>query len=362
MPFTPLHMAAVLIVKPSLDQRVSLIAFGLAQIAMDLEPGIRMLVGADEVLHGVTHTILGALVIALAVVLVASPIGLLILKRWNKEAMHYKQQWLVQSEVVMSRGSVVAGALFGTLSHVALDSLIHHDIQPLFPFSQANPMLGLLAHDTVYRVCFLAAALGAIAWFICRWRSSRTHADGMPAHDPVSASPGFWTTWVWDLRSTWLWMLFFAALPGVLYGAAFFATWGLVIALLFGVPSVVSRISRKRGAAQENLGRLSIAVLIPAVTLGYVFTIDKQIPTNAMPIVKAIESFRAEEGHYPTTLEALRPGHLVELPSVRATVFQPQITYRVTDGKPYLAIPSADGDAFAAHEYDFTAKAWAHYQ
>jgi len=157
-------------------------------------------------------------------------------------------------------------------------------------------------------------------------------------------------------------MLFFAALPGVLYGAAFFATWGLVIALLFGVPSVVSRISRKRGSVQENLGRLSIAVLIPAVTLGYVFTIDKQIPTNAMPIVKAIESFRAEEGHYPTTLEALRPGHLVELPSVRATVFQPQITYRVTDGKPYLAIPSADGDAFAAHEYDFTAKAWAHYQ
>jgi hypothetical protein len=37
LPFTPLHMAAVLIVKPSLDQRVSLIAFGLAQIAMDLE-------------------------------------------------------------------------------------------------------------------------------------------------------------------------------------------------------------------------------------------------------------------------------------------------------------------------------------
>lgn len=67
----------MLVVKPSLDHRISLIAFGLAQIAMDLEPGIRMLVGADEVLHGVTHTILGALVIALAVVLMATPFKVL---------------------------------------------------------------------------------------------------------------------------------------------------------------------------------------------------------------------------------------------------------------------------------------------
>lgn len=85
MPFTPLHMGAVLFVKPSLDHRISLIAFVLAQIAMDLEPGIRVLIGADEVLHGMIHTILGALIIAWAVVLVAPPIALLILKRWNRD-------------------------------------------------------------------------------------------------------------------------------------------------------------------------------------------------------------------------------------------------------------------------------------
>lgn len=354
-------MGAVLIVKPSLDHRISLISFGVAQIAMDLEPGIRMLVGADEVLHGVTHTILGTLIIAFAVVLLAPPIGLLILKRWNREARHYKQLWLVQAEV-MTRGSVVAGALFGTLSHVALDSLIHHDIQPLFPFSRANPMLGLLSHDTVYLLCFLAAPLGAVVWVIVRWRSSRTIADGVPVRDPVNTPPGFWKIWVWDLRATWFCMLLVAALPGVLYGAAFFAILALVAALLLHVPRSRSRISKKSGYAQENLRRLSIAVLIPAVTLAYVFTIDKQIPKYATPIVKAIESFRAEEGHYPTTLEALRPGYLTEVPSVRTTVFQPQITYRVTDGKPHLSIPSANGDAFAAHEYDFNAKAWVHYQ
>lgn len=361
MPFTPFHMGAILVVKPNLDHRISLIAFGLAQVAMDLEPGIRMLVGADDVLHGISHTILGAVIIGSAVVLAAPLVRLLILRRWNKEAMHYKQQWLVQSEVVPI-GPVVAGALFGTLSHVALDSLIHHDIQPLFPFSRANPMLGLLSHDNVYLLCSVAAALGTIAWVIVRWCSRRTLADGIPAHHPVNTPPRFWKAWGWDLRSTWVWTLLFAVMPGVFYGAAIFSVLGLVAALLFGVPSVMWRISKKRGSAQENLGRLLIAVLIPVVMLAYVFTIDKEIPKNATPIVKAIESFHADAGHYPTTLEALGPKYLAEIPNVRATVFQPSITYHATDGKPYLSIRSASGDAFAVHEYDFSGKGWVHYR
>lgn len=63
MPFTPFHMGAALIVKPGLNRTFSVITFGLAQVAMDIEPGVGMLTGAD-VLHGPTHTILGALVIA----------------------------------------------------------------------------------------------------------------------------------------------------------------------------------------------------------------------------------------------------------------------------------------------------------
>jgi hypothetical protein len=57
MPFTPFHMGAALIVKPGLNRNISVITFGLAQVAMDIEPGIGMLTGAD-VLHGPTHTLL----------------------------------------------------------------------------------------------------------------------------------------------------------------------------------------------------------------------------------------------------------------------------------------------------------------
>ena len=92
----------------------------------------------------------------------------------------------------------------------------------------------------------------------------------------------------------------------------------------------------------------------------YVFRIDEQIPKNATPITAAIESFRLETGHYPGTLEALTPKYLTNIPDLRFSLAQPQIYYRVTDGKPYLAIPSARGDAFANYEYDFETKVWKH--
>ena len=63
-------MGAALIAKPGLNRNISVITFGIAQVAMDIEPGVGMLTGAD-VLHGPTHTILGALVIAYLVMLFA---------------------------------------------------------------------------------------------------------------------------------------------------------------------------------------------------------------------------------------------------------------------------------------------------
>jgi len=133
-------MAAGLIAKPGLKRYFSLITFGVAQVAMDIEPGVGMLTGAD-VLHGPTHTLLGALLIAYLVMLISPSICDYLLKKWNREVTHHKLVWLVQPEVV-PRTAVITGAFFGTLSHVFLDSLMHLDIHPLQPFSSGNPMMG----------------------------------------------------------------------------------------------------------------------------------------------------------------------------------------------------------------------------
>jgi len=167
LPFTPFHMGAALLVKPALDRRFSVISFGIAQVAMDIEPGIRMALGTD-VFHGPTHTIFGALIMALLMMLIAPRICNYLLAKWNKEVIYYKQPWLVYSGAV-SRIAVIGGAFFGTLSHVLLGSLMHHDIHPLNPFSQANPLMGLVTHDGVYQACTIAGVLGVAGWLSIGW-------------------------------------------------------------------------------------------------------------------------------------------------------------------------------------------------
>ena len=176
MPFTPFHMGAALIVKPALNRRFSVITFGIAQVAMDIEPGIRMAAGTD-VLHGPTHTILGALVMAFIVMLIAPSICSALLTKWNKEVVFYQQLWLAHPGSV-SRTAVITGACFGTFSHVALDSLMHHDIHPLSPFLQANPFVGLMTHDGVYQACTIAGVLGIAAWLLSQWASRTPHVKG----------------------------------------------------------------------------------------------------------------------------------------------------------------------------------------
>lgn len=361
LPFTPFHMGAALIVKPALNRNFSVITFGIAQIAMDIEPGVGMLTGAD-VLHGPTHTILGALVIAYLVTLIAPSVCSYLLTKWNKEVIHYKLPRLVQSEAV-PKTAVIIGAFFGTLSHVALDSLMHHDIQPLLPFSTANPLMGLVTHDGVYQACAITGVLGTIAWFALRWigRSSQViGVDVAPKPRVTGAHQGFWTPWVRELRLAWFWTISLSVVPCLLYGSAIFSILVLVAAVLIGVPSAVICQLLTKGS-KRGWRRLAVMVLVSALTTVFALQGDKQIPVNATPITNALESFREETRHYPDTLEALAPKHLANIPEVRFSLVQPQINYRVREGKPYLTIPSVAGDMFAMYEYDFESKSWKHH-
>ena len=361
MPFTPFHIGAALIVKPGLKRNFSVITFGMAQVAMDIEPGVGMLTGAD-VLHGTTHTIVGALIIACLVMLVAPSVCNFLRHRWNREVIHYKQSWLVESEA-LSNSAVISGAFFGTLSHVALDSLIHHDMHPLMPFSKANPLLGLITHDGVYQLCAIAGVLGVVVWLAMKWagRSQQVgDISAVPAPLVIDVQQGFWALWVQELRTTWLWVFFLSVVPSFLYGTGFFSTAVLAVAVLVVAPYLAIRQLIGKGSGIKGLRRWVVLVVVPALTLVYVFHVDKQTPDNSKAITAAIESFRVETGRYPDTLESLTPKHLANIPDVKFSLIQPQITYRVTDGRPYLAIPSARGDGFAKYEYDFVSKTWKH--
>ena len=80
MPFTPFRMGPGLAIKAAGGRYFSVLAFGIAQVAMDIEPLSGMIRGAD-VLHGWSHSYVGATAIGLLVLLLAPPLCRPILPR-----------------------------------------------------------------------------------------------------------------------------------------------------------------------------------------------------------------------------------------------------------------------------------------
>jgi hypothetical protein len=173
MPFTPLHMGPGLAFKAVGGRHFSLMMFGFSQVMMDLEPLIRMIRG-DSVLHGVTHTYLGATAIGLASVLIGKPFCQWLLDRVRPDASLGMLTWMRGSGRSTSTSAIV-GAFFGTYSHVALDSVMHADMQPLAPFSNDNALLRIVAVDAVHASCIAAGVIGVTALTAAYLAARRQH-------------------------------------------------------------------------------------------------------------------------------------------------------------------------------------------
>eukprot|EP01030_Chromulinospumella_sphaerica_P018004 gene18004-17852_t len=167
MPFTPLHMGAGLALKAVAGRQFSVLTFGIAQVAMDIEPLVGMLRGA-AVLHGPTHTYLGAVPIALATAALAPWLCRPLLRRWNQEVQHHRVAWLSEGEQWRPR-TVWISALAGTWTHVALDSVMHADITPWAPWSDANGLYAWVSVSTLHGLCVAGMVAGAAAWVARRW-------------------------------------------------------------------------------------------------------------------------------------------------------------------------------------------------
>jgi hypothetical protein len=181
MPVTPFHMGPAVVVKAAAGRHFSLIAFGLAQAAMDIEPAVGMLRGA-EVLHGWTHTYVGATVIGAAVLGVARPLGHAMLRWWNAH-LDRSLAWLATREPI-TWPAAAAGAFVGTFSHVALDSLMQADLQPFAPFASGNPLLHGVGFLALHVACVAAGIVGLALWAM-RERLGKRHI-AKPAHEDAA--------------------------------------------------------------------------------------------------------------------------------------------------------------------------------
>jgi hypothetical protein len=62
----------------------------------------------------------------------------------------------------ISWASAVTGAFVGTYSHVFLDSIMHADMRPFAPWSDASPLLGIVSVGGLHVACLLSGVLGAL--------------------------------------------------------------------------------------------------------------------------------------------------------------------------------------------------------
>ncbi len=176
MPFTPFHMGPGCAIKAVLGRSFSLTVFGFAQVAMDLEPLIRILRG-DKILHGVSHTYVGATFIALVSLFVGRPVCQVLLRLWPMEDDAGLLDWL-RGPRAISWTAALTGAFIGTYSHVFLDSIMHADLEPFWPFSASNDLLHLLGIPELHLLCVAAGLVGGVClvaeyWLLGRHRKNK---------------------------------------------------------------------------------------------------------------------------------------------------------------------------------------------
>ena len=163
MPITPLHMGPGLAMKALAGRHFSLTVFAFSQVAIDIEPLVRI-VREDAILHGFTHTYIGATAVALASLIVGRPVCQFLLRYWNPDPSSALLNWLPAPKTI-PWSAAIAGAFAGTYSHVFLDGIMHADMRPMAPFSEENAWLYFIGVDSLQLLCALVGAIGVLSMF-----------------------------------------------------------------------------------------------------------------------------------------------------------------------------------------------------
>ena len=150
-------MGPSILLKALLQGSFSLMVFGWAQIVMDVQTLAVMITGEGR-LHGFSHTYIGATLLGVFSMLSGkylSEFGLTVIGISDK-----------QSPIKISWKVTAVSAFIGTYSHVALDAIMHSDVQPYYPYSSANGLLGLVSIDELHRIMFYSALAGASLFYV----------------------------------------------------------------------------------------------------------------------------------------------------------------------------------------------------
>ncbi len=163
MPATPFHLGPGLLVKAAAPTRFSMAAYSLSQVVIDIESGYYMLHHATPV-HRQAHTFLMGGLIGLACGLIVSRVGAWVARPRDVVPEALAAEYRLPSAVL--------GGVFGGVLHSVLDGIMHSDMRPFRPFTNANPLYGLVSVEILYLFCVVTGVIGA-AWLLALQRRPR---------------------------------------------------------------------------------------------------------------------------------------------------------------------------------------------
>jgi hypothetical protein len=157
VPITPFHFGPGGLLAVATRSSVSFLSFCATNVLIDVESLYNMVTNQPRI-HTFFHTYVGATLAAVFVVLAFVP------TRWLATRL---PDWPILAWRHLPVRAVSLGALLGAWSHVLFDSIMHSDITPLAPFSDANGLLGLIPLRDLHMGCFIAGVV-ALAWWSMR--------------------------------------------------------------------------------------------------------------------------------------------------------------------------------------------------
>lgn len=172
MPVTPFHFGPGAALHALAPRHISFLAFCAANVFTDVEPLYYMLTHQYP-LHRFLHTIVGATFSWIA----TSMLILLAIRVGSRLRLPNWFGWRNLTPM-----PIAIGAALGTYSHLVLDGMMHADMTPFAPFTQANPLLGAVSLGTLHLGCALAAVGGLLLLAIRRWtqRAASSLTDVRP--------------------------------------------------------------------------------------------------------------------------------------------------------------------------------------
>ena len=160
MPLTPFHLGPALLLGLIFFKYVHFPTFLLANIIIDIEPFLVIVLNLDYPIHGFFHSFAGGIILAI-------PLTLVMVRIKGNLSPLVK---LFRVEQRSSFKNVVIASLSGLFIHVLLDSRMHSDMKPFFPF-ELNPFL----HGSwqviyeLYSLCSLMF-IGGVIFYIIKYR------------------------------------------------------------------------------------------------------------------------------------------------------------------------------------------------